>query len=112
MFSRQFGKTDTVFTTRSENKGAISPFKSKGQSEGVQERDIYRPAVFMELEVGEFIGRTVESATPVFHNHFKQVDGQYRRLAGKQQDSFVSSADIMDYYRQVKEDVKGILGRS
>ena len=112
VFSRQFGKTDTVFTTRSENKGAISPFKSKGQSEGVQERDIYRPAVFMELEVGEFIGRTVESATPVFHNHFKQVDGQYRRLAGKQQDSFVSGADIMDYYRQVKEDVKGILGRS
>ena len=45
VFSRQFGKTDTVFTTQSENKGAISPFKSKGQSEGVQERDIYRPAV-------------------------------------------------------------------
>ena len=27
--------------------------EAKGQSEGVQERDIYRPAVFMELEVGE-----------------------------------------------------------
>lgn len=83
VFSRQFGKTDTVFTTQSENKGAISPFKSKGQSEGVQERDIYRPAVFMELEVGEFIGRTVESAAPVFHNHFRQVDGQYRQSVGQ-----------------------------
>ena len=103
MFSRQFGKTDTVFTTQSENKGAISPFKSKGQSEGVQERDIYRPAVFMELEVGEFIGRTVESAAPVFHNHFRQVDGQYRQSVGQQPDSFVSGADIMEYYNREKE---------
>lgn len=112
VFSRQFGKTDTVFTTQSENKGAISPFKSKGQSEGVQERDIYRPAVFMELEVGEFIGRTVESAAPVFHNHFRQVDGQYRQSVGQQPDSFVSGADIMEYYNRVKEDIKGILGQS
>ena len=82
VFSRQFGKTDTVLRHSRRNKGAISPFKSKGQSEGVQERDIYRPAVFMELEVGEFIGRTVESAAPVFHNHFRQVDGQYRQSVG------------------------------
>lgn len=110
VFSRQFGKTDTVFVTSSENKNTISPFKTKGQSEGVQERDIYRPSVFMELQVGEFIGRTVESSTPVFHSHFKQVDNRHRQPAREQPERFVSSADIMDYYKQVREDIKGILG--
>lgn len=112
VFSRQFGKTDTVFTTRSENKGAISPFKSKGQSEGVQERDIYRPSVFMELQVGEFIGRTVESATPVFHGHFKQVDSRCRQLVTEQPERFVLGSDVMDYYKQVREDIKSVLGQS
>lgn len=112
VFSRQFGKTDTVFTTRSENKSAISPFKSKGQSEGVQERDIYRPAVFMELEVGEFIGRTVESSVSTFHRHFKQVDDKYRKPAEQEPERFVLAADIMEYYRQVKEDIKAVLGQS
>lgn len=112
VFSRQFGKTDTVFTTRSENKSTISPFKSKGQSEGVQERDIYRPAVFMELEVGEFIGRTVESSVSTFHRHFKQVDDKYRKPAEQEPERFVSAADIMEYYRQVKEDIKAVLGQS
>lgn len=111
VFSRQFGKTDTVFVTSSENKNTVSPFKTKGQSEGVQERDIYRPSVFMELQVGEFIGRTVESATPVFHSHFKQVDSCYRQPVTGQPESFVLSSDIMDYYRQVREDIKGILGQ-
>lgn len=112
VFSRQFGKTDTVFTTRSENKGAISPFKSKGQSEGVQERDIYRPAVFMELEVGEFIGRTVESATPVFQGHFKQVDSRCRQPVTEQPERFVLGSDVMDYYKQVREDIRSVLGQS
>jgi hypothetical protein len=52
------------------------------------------------------------SAAPVFHNHFRQVDGQYRQSVGQQPDSFVSGADIMEYYNRVKEDIKGILGQS
>lgn len=111
VFSRQFGKTDTVFVTSSENKNTVSPFKTKGQSEGVQERDIYRPSVFMELQVGEFIGRTVESATPVFHSHFKQVDSRYRQPVTGQPERFVLGSDVMDYYKQVREDIKGILGQ-
>jgi len=112
VFSRQFGKMDTVFTTQSENKSIISPFKSKGQSEGVQERDIYRPAVFMELEVGEFIGRTVESSVSSFHRHFKQVDKMYRKPKTQKQEKFVSAAEIMEYYRQVKEDINIILNEN
>lgn len=111
VFSRQFGKTDTVFVTSSENKNTVSPFKTKGQSEGVQERDIYRPSVFMELQVGEFIGRTVESATPVFHSHFKQVDSRYRQPVTGQPERFILGSDVMDYYKQVREDIKGILGQ-
>lgn len=112
VFSRQFGKADTVFVTSSENKNTISPFKTKGQSEGVQERDIYRPSVFMELQVGEFIGRTVESSTPVFHDHFKQVDSRHRQPVRQQPERYVLSSDVMGYYKQVREDIKRVLGQS
>lgn len=112
VFSRQFGKTDTVFVTSSENKNTISPFKTTGQSEGVQERDIYRPAVFMELQVGEFIGRAVESSTPVFHCRFRQVDNRYRLTVPAEPKRFTSNADIIEYYRKVRDDIRGILGQS
>lgn len=111
VFSRQFGKADTVFTTQSENRSAVSPFKSRGQSEGVQERDIYRPSVFMELEVGEFIGRTVESGVSSFHRHFRQVDGKFRVQVQQEPERFVSRADIMEYHRQVSLDIKEILSK-
>lgn len=42
--------------------------------------------------------------------HFRQVDGQYRQSVGQQPDSFVSGADIMEYYNRVKEDIKGFWG--
>lgn len=77
----------------------------------MQERDIYRPSVFMELQVGEFIGRTVESATPVFHGHFKQVDSRCRQLVTEQPERFVLGSDVMDYYKQVREDIKSVLGQ-
>ena len=44
--------------------------------------------------------------------HFRQVDGQYRQSVWQQPDSFVSGADIREYYNRVKEDIKGILGQS
>nr|DAJ93897.1 MAG TPA: hypothetical protein [Caudoviricetes sp.] len=57
-------------------------------------------------------GRTVESATPVFHGHFKQVDSRCRQLVTEQPERFVLGSDVMDYYKQVREDIKSVLGQS
>lgn len=111
VFSRQFGKTDTVFTTQSENKVLYRRSSRKGRARGAGTGHLPSGG-FHGVGGREFIGRTVESAAPVFHNHFRQVDGQYRQSVGQQPDSFVSGADIMEYYNRVKEDIKGILGQS
>lgn len=57
-------------------------------------------------------GSCTISSSRLLTMHFRQVDGQYRQSVGQQPDSFVSGADIMEYYNRVKEDIKGILGQS
>lgn len=59
-----------------------------------------------------FAGIVYISSSRLLTMHFRQVDGQYRQSVGQQPDSFVSGADIMEYYNRVKEDIKGILGQS
>ncbi len=104
ILSRQFGREDKVYITSSRNK---KPFEvaSIGKSETLQERDIYKPSVFINLQVGEFVGLAVESNRPTFRTQFKQA--KRPQPIELQRPSNISS--ISGYYDSVRYDINKIL---
>lgn len=84
-------------------------------SQGRQDRESPRVSqcpCSLSSSARDLPGSCTISSSRLLTMHFRQVDGQYRQSVGQQPDSFVSGADIMEYYNRVKEDIKGILGQS
>ncbi len=104
ILSRQFGKSDKVYTTASRNKKTFE-WATKGQSETVQERDVYKPSVFMNLQVGEFVGITVESNKSTFQARFKQT--KKPQFSGLQRPN--NNISMTGYYEQVRFDIDKLL---
>lgn len=106
ILSKQFGKADKLFTTESKSRKGWDIKTTKGQSETVQERDIYKPSEFLNLAVGEFAGLVVESNRPTFKTKFKAAKRpepvELQRPQGR--------GAIMDYYRQVRHDIDKMFG--
>lgn len=106
LLCKQFGKEDKTFVTSSENRKSISPFKTHGESETVQERDIYRPSVFLNLQQGEFIGMAVESNYNHFRKQFSMVSRQPARIVPAYT---ANMEDLKANAKRVREDINKLL---
>ena len=109
ILSKQFGKTDKVYTTNSEGgsglQGFIRPYKT--ESETIQERDVMKSAAFLQMGVGEFAGIAVESNVTQFRRKFLQADRPARQpLSTPPASRFVS---LSDYYQTVRNDIDQLL---
>lgn len=109
ILSKQFGKYDKVYTTKSKGGQGIKRFimPNKNESETIQEREIIRPSEFLQLNVGEFAGVTVESNK----SHFKEYFNQVSRRQVKTLEFRTSDISIMDIYVSVRSDINHILNR-
>ena len=110
VLSKQFGKTDKVYTTASEGgkglQGFIMPHKTK--SETVQERDVMKSATFLQMGVGEFAGIAVESNVTQFRRKFLQANRPAAQpLSTPPASRYVS---LSDYYQTVRNDIDQLLG--
>ena len=110
ILSKQFGKTDKVYTTASEGgkglQGFIMPHKTK--SETVQERDVMKSATFLQMGVGEFAGIAVESNVTQFRRKFLQANRPAAQpLSTPPASRYVS---LSDYYQTVRDDIDQLLG--
>lgn len=106
LLCKQFGKEDKTFVTSSENRKNISPFKTHGESETVQERDIYRPSVFLNLQQGEFIGMAVESN----YNHFRRQFCMVSRQPTKIVPTYTASMeDLKTNAKRVRQNINRLL---
>jgi type IV secretory pathway TraG/TraD family ATPase VirD4 len=109
ILSKQFGKTDKSFVTRSRSRKTTQIIgRTSGQSESVQERDIMRPAEFLALQVGEFAGIAVETNRPTFKAQFLRVN----RPPFDELKPTSPQRDIYGYYKQVRYDINKLLGQS
>lgn len=108
ILSKQFGKYDKVYTTKSRGgKGLERHFMpNTNESESVQERDRIKASEFLQLQVGEFAGIAVESNKGHFKEFFKQAERP--QPAELQRPQYRGSA-INDYYRQVRHDITKLL---
>lgn len=107
--SKQFGKTDKTFVSQSVGRKQNKVMgKTYTQSESVQERDIIKPAEFLNFNVGEFAGIVVENNNPVFRTQFSIFPRP--PFTGLQQ--IEHTGDIYGYYRQVRADIEEILSQS
>lgn len=106
MLSKQFGKSDKIFVSQSigQKQNEIMG-KTYTQSESVQERDIIKPAEFLNFNVGEFAGLVVENTNGMFRNQFKPAD----RPTFDGLPNVNNSDDIYIYYKQVRDDINKIL---
>lgn len=106
ILSKQFGKSDKTFVSQSVgSKQNKIMGKTYTQSESVQERDIIKPAEFLNFNVGEFAGLVVENTSGMFRNQFKPADRPiFNGLPQVQHND-----DVYRYYKQVREDVNNIL---
>ncbi|PTT24575.1 hypothetical protein DBR28_18390 [Chryseobacterium sp. HMWF028] len=110
ILSKQFGKKDQYFESNNTSRHFLNPFKRNvGQSRSVQERDVFRNSVFMELPVGEFIGRVAESSEAYIHEKFLPV--KRKQLAYQIDSQFNNQPDfvITDYYEKVRDEVNEII---
>ncbi|MCA6068326.1 type IV secretory system conjugative DNA transfer family protein [Chryseobacterium sp. RG1] len=110
ILSKQFGKKDQYFESNNTSRHFLNPFKRNvGQSRSVQERDVFRNSVFMELPVGEFIGRVAESSEAYIHEKFLPV--KRKQLAYQLNSQFKNQPDfvITDYYEKVRDEVNEII---
>ena len=106
ILSKQFGKAEKVFVTNSFNKKKHQMFGGNvGESESVQERDVIKASEFLGLQVGEFAGVVVESNKPTFKTRFKQA----QRPLPAAMIIPTQNGSIMDYYRQVRNDITQLL---
>ncbi|MFP3598209.1 type IV secretory system conjugative DNA transfer family protein [Chryseobacterium sp. SIMBA_029] len=110
ILSKQFGKKDQYFESNNTSRHFLNPFKRNvGQGRSVQERDVFRNSVFMELPVGEFIGRVAESSEAYIHEKFLPV--KRKQLAYQIDSQFKNQPDfvITDYYEKVRDEVNEII---
>lgn len=110
ILSKQFGKKDQYFESNNTSRHFLNPFKRNvGQSRSVQERDVFRNSVFMELPVGEFIGRVAESSEAYIHEKFLPV--KRKKLEYQINSQFKNHPDfvITDYYEKVRDEVNEIV---
>lgn len=110
ILSKQFGKTDRVYTTSSRGGKGLQRYfmPNKTESETLQERDAVKSAVFLGLNVGEFAGIAVESNVGRFKRGFLQVRRPTSRpLSTPRGGRYVS---LSDYYQSVRYDITQLLG--
>lgn len=105
ILSKQFGKADKIYTTESRSRKGFEIKTTSGQSETIQERDIYKPSVFLNLGVGEFAGLAVESNRPTFKAQFRTA----KRPQPVELQRPQNKSAIMDYYQQVRHDIDKML---
>lgn len=108
ILSKQFGKVDKTYISQNvgqQNTKMLT--RQYGQSESVQERDWIKPAQFLELNVGEFAGVTVESNRPKFKEQF--IPMQRPPFEGLPNPNV--QGDIYGYYKQVRHDISQILSQ-
>lgn len=100
--SKQFGKVDKVYISDSLSRETTSIIgKTHGRSESVQERDWIKPSDFLDLQIGQFAGVTVESNKPRFKTQFLPI----KRAVFNGLNNPNSQGDIYGYYRQVRSDI-------
>lgn len=105
ILSKQFGKQDRTFITASKGGKHLEKSKNFSRSESTQERDVIKPSEFLDLNVGEFAGITVESSHPKFKEQFLQTNRpQFNGLS-----KITSKGNVSSYYRQVREDIRQML---
>jgi type IV secretory pathway TraG/TraD family ATPase VirD4 len=108
ILSKQFGKENVTFNTSSENTkpGFLGDtVNSKGKSQSIQERDIIKPAEFLDFPVGYFVGKTVDSNESTFRGKFDTiVRGEIKTVPTNN-----DKINYLDYYKKVREDVNRIL---
>lgn len=107
ILSKQFGKQDRTFITASRGGKHLEVSKNYNRSESTQERDVIKPSEFLDLNVGEFAGITVESNYPKFKKQFLQI----KRPEFNGLSKITNKSDVSSYYRQVREDVRQMLSR-
>lgn len=105
ILSKQFGKQDRTFITASKGGKHLEKSKNFSRSESTQERDVIKPSEFLDLNVGEFAGITVESSHPKFKEQLLQTNRpQFNGLS-----KITSKGNVSSYYRQVREDIRQML---
>lgn len=105
ILSKQFGKEDKIFIAENKSKSNTAWFKAnEGRTEVLQERDIYKSSVFLNLNVGEFTGIAVDSNYKHFKGSFKMIERERVPLNRPQ-----NRGDIAGYYKQVRNDISIVL---
>jgi len=109
--SRLMGREDKVITNSSHNQSR-SPNSGGSQSLGasfsLQERFLLKPQEVMSLQVGEFVGVTVESDTP----HFRaQIDKEHIPST-KPLPKVHGNQDIQENFRKIHKEALSILEES
>lgn len=105
ILSKQFGKRDVTYVGESYSHKYLNTDRSYSQSESVQERDIIKPAEFLEFGVGEFAGVTVESNATKFKEQFLPAT----RPPKAELPQANATGDIYGYYSQVRQDIDILL---
>lgn len=109
ILSKQFGKEDRLFETKSTNKKNTSILQNnKGKSYSYQERDVFKSSEFMNLGVGEFVGRIVENENPLIYAQYKMSKTNTKvDLASVVPGT--SPKKIQEYYERVSKEAEQIL---
>ena len=110
ILSKQFGKEDKTFETRSVST-TTNPFKfngNKGRSTSIQERDVVKSNDFMNLRTGEFVGRVAEVEERMIFERFQMSKCNTKTDLTAIIPSY-KSIQIMNFYNEVAERVKRIL---
>lgn len=109
ILSKQFGKSDQYFEGKNNSQQMLNPFKRNfGKSLSVQERDVFRSSTFMDLSVGEFIGRIAETEDAFIHEKLLQMKRDYieNNIDSKFDDA--PKSVISEYYQKVRYEVEEI----
>lgn len=78
--SKLFGRYDKEFSSYSKNKGKTTAIMSRSKNTGtstsqaIQERDRVRPQELLNLDVGQFVGFTVEGINKEFRTIFALIE--------------------------------------
>lgn len=110
ILSKQFGKEDRTFETKSVNT-TINPFQfngNKGKSTSIQERDVIKSSNFMNLKTGEFVGRVADNEERMIFEKFKMSNCSIKSDLQKIIPTYKAS-EIMVFYEEVAERVKLII---
>lgn len=109
ILSKQFGKSDQHFEGTNNSQQMLNPLKRNyGKSYSVQERDVFRSSRFMELSVGEFIGRVAEIDEPFVHEKLLPVKREFIENNIDSKFEFTSESVIREYYQKVRTEVDEI----